>query len=477
MKLSRAAAWVPGLVLLWWIAMGSAEAPPAHAAPAPPRWEVPVKVKQLANGLSVVVSEDHSAPTFGITVAYRVGFRLEPRGRTGFAHLFEHMMFEGTPNSPKGTFERVIEGGGGVNNGSTRYDYTDYIASAPISALEPILWLEADRMKELDLSQENLDNQRDVVKEEIRVNVKNSPYGSVMWTDIGTLAFDKWENGHDGYGSFTDLDSAAVADVRAFHQTFYAPSNAVLALAGDLTPEEGFSLAEKYFGAIPPQPAPPRTDYSESLNSSERTLTQSDPFANVPALVVAWKVPDPKSPDFLPLAVLGELLGSGDASRFYLQLVKGKGTVLQISGGLGWPLADYLSCNGPTLLNFFALYKPNTDAASVLRDMQGAADQIGKEGVSREELERTKTKMLADFYSQMEMMIDRADVLAIQQLITGDVTTINQVPGRLAAVTPGDIQRVAAKYLTVANRSSIDRLPAEGGEPGQGAQGGTGGGQ
>ena len=172
----------------------------AAAAPAASGFKIPIAVKKLPNGLTIVVSEDHSAPTFGVSIAFGVGFRLEPKGRTGFAHLFEHMMFEGTPVAPKGTLTRVIEGGGGVLNGSTRNDYTNYIASAPVSALDAILWLEADRMKALDFSDKNLKNQQEVVKEEIRVNVKNRPYGLFFWTDLVGKAYDKWENNHDGYG-------------------------------------------------------------------------------------------------------------------------------------------------------------------------------------------------------------------------------------------------------------------------------------
>jgi zinc protease len=258
---------------------------PATAVAAPPAaaWKIPIEVKKLPNGLTVVVSEDHSAPTFGMSTAYRIGFRLEPKGRTGFAHLFEHMMFEGTPVSPKGTLTRVIEGGGGVLNGSTRYDYTNYIASAPTSALDAILWLEADRMKQLDFSEKNLKNQQEVVKEEIRVNVKNRPYGLFFWTDLAGKAFDKWENAHDGYGSFEDLDAANVQDVQAFYQTYYGPNNAVMGLVGDLTPAEVFAKVEKYFGALPSRPVPSPPDVSEGSNTAERKLVQTDPLARVPA--------------------------------------------------------------------------------------------------------------------------------------------------------------------------------------------------
>src|SRR5215469_5684227 len=198
-------------------------------------WKVPVAMKTLPNGLKLVVSEDHSAPTFGLCVSYGIGFRLEPEGRTGFAHLFEHMMFEGTPNAPKGTLDKVIEGGGGNNNGDTRYDFTEYIETAPISALDPILWIEADRMKMLDFSPANLENQRKVVEEEVRVNVLNRPYGLFFAIDLPGKAFDTFPNAHNFYGDFKDLDAARIEDVQRFYEQYYAPNNAVLAIAGDVS--------------------------------------------------------------------------------------------------------------------------------------------------------------------------------------------------------------------------------------------------
>src|SRR5579884_1450744 len=211
-------------------------------------WKVPVAEKTLSNGLRVVVSRDDSAPTFGLCVTYGIGFRLEPKGRTGFAHLFEHMMFEGTPDAPKGVFDRVIEGGGG-DNGDTRFDFTEYIETAPLSALDPVLWLEADRMKALNFSQANLDNQRKVVKEEVRVNILNQPYGGFFWLDLPQKAFDKYPNAHNFYGDFDDLDAASLQDVRNFFEQYYVPNNAVLSVVGDVTPEEVFEKAEKYFGS------------------------------------------------------------------------------------------------------------------------------------------------------------------------------------------------------------------------------------
>ena len=251
-------------------------------------WTLPIQARTLGNGLTVVVSEDHTSPTVGVSVVYKIGMRREPQGRTGFAHLFEHMMFQGTPTAPKGVFDQVIQGGGGVLNGSTRADYTNYIEAAPVSALEPILWLEADRMRTLDFSAENLKNQQDVVKEEIRVNVKNQPYGLFFWTDIARLAFSKWENAHDGYGSFADLESANLQDVAAFHRDYYGPNNAVIGIVGDIKAEQAFALVEKYFGALPARPVPKGTDPSEPLNTAEKRESQTDALAQVPAVALAW---------------------------------------------------------------------------------------------------------------------------------------------------------------------------------------------
>jgi predicted Zn-dependent peptidase len=436
---------------------GLLAASPALAADTD-QWTVPVAVKTLDNGLTVVVSEDHSSPTVGVSVVYHVGMRLEPRDRTGFAHLFEHLMFEGTPNAPEGTFDQVITGGGGRNNGSTRADFTNYIEIAPVSAIESILWLEADRMKTLDFNPVTLKNQQDVVKEEIRVNVKNQPYGGFMWIDIGQQAFSKWENNHDGYGSFEDLENASLEDVAAFHRDYYGPNNAVLGLAGDLTPEQGFALAEKYFGAIPARATPAVPDYAEGLNTSEKRVVQGDALAQVPAIAAAWKMPDRGSNDQAAMAVLGDVLAGGDASRFYQGLVKGRQLALNMDSLYG--LTDPWTYDGPTLFTVFALYKPDTDAGTVLAAMDEEIAKVAANGVDAGELARVKTRMLADWYNGLEFFMSRADQLAKLQTLWGDANVVNRIPGWIEAVTSDDLQRVARTYLTPANRTVIDRVPA-----------------
>lgn len=421
------------------------------------KWDLPVHVKKLDNGMVVVVSEDHSSPTVGVSVVYHVGMRLEPKNRTGFAHLFEHLMFQGTPNAPKGVFDKTITGGGGRNNGSTRPDFTNYIETAPVSSLEPILWLEADRMKTLDFNEKTLKNQQDVVKEEIRVNVKNQPYGGFMWIDISQHAFQKWENNHDGYGSFQDLEGASLDDVRAFHRDYYGPNNAVLAISGDVTPDQGFALAQKYFGGIAARPTPKSGDFTEPLNKAEKRVEQTDALAQVPAIAAAWKIPERGSRDQAPMAVLAELLAGGDASRLYQGLVKGREIALNVDSLFG--LVDPWTYDGPTLLTVFALYKPTSNADAVLTAIDEEVARIAKEGADEATLKRVKTRMLADWNNSLESFINRADTLAKLQTLWGDANVVNKIPGWIEGVTSEDLKRVAATYLVKNNRTVIDRKP------------------
>jgi predicted Zn-dependent peptidase len=425
------------------------------------QWPPSVQTKKLANGLMVVVSEDHTAPTFGLCIAYGIGFRLEPEGRTGFAHLFEHMMFEGTPDAPKGTFDRVLETGGGVNNGDTRYDWTEYIEGAPISALDPTLWLEADRMKTLDFSIANLDNQRKVVEEEVRVNVLNQPYGGFYFLDLPMNAFTKWPNNHNFYGDFKDLDAANIEDVKTFYMHYYAPNNAVLAIVGDVSPQEVFDKVEKYFGGIPSRQVPPKPDFNEPPQTKEKLVTQTDKLAKVPALAIGYHLPAPRTHEALVAAVTGEILHNGEASRLYQALIKEKKVATSVDGGDNWPLGNPYEYGGPALMISFIVYPANEKDQAVISAYDEVVKQLATNGPTPEELKRVQAKMRSDWYSQLENPISRASALAHVTLVYGDPNYIFQIPDELAKVTATEVQGYAAKYLTKDNRTIVVRVPSE----------------
>ena len=425
-------------------------------------WKAPTAMKKLPNGLTVVVSEDHSAPTFGLCISYGIGFRLEPEGRTGFAHLFEHMMFEGTPVSPKGVFDRVIEGGGGFNNGDTRYDFTEYIESGPISVLEPMLWLEADRMKTLDFSIKNLDNQRNVVEEEVRVNVLNQPYGSFYWLDLPQKAFDTYPNAHNFYGDFKDLDAANIADVKTFYQQYYVPNNAVLAIVGDVNTADVFAKVEKYFGSLPAGPAAKRPDFSEPAQKNERRSTETDKLSNVPAVAIGYRMPPRTSPDAIVGAVTGELLHNGDASILYQSLVKERKVAAAVSGGDNWPLGNPFEYNGPTLMTSFIVYPGKVSLDQLLSAYDATIAELAKKGPTKEQVDRIANKMRSDWYDNLEIPISRASALSHAVLFDGSFDGVYQVPDRVAKVTPEQVRAFAQKYLVPSNRTIINRVPAAG---------------
>src|SRR5215470_20436462 len=245
------------------LAIVAAAAPSAQAPRPAGNFTVPVVYKKLPNGLRVVISENHAAPVVVVEVMYRIGFRIEPRERTGFAQLFEHLMFQGSEHVGKFEHVAIVNQNGGVLNGSTRFDHTNYFEVMPSNALEVAMWLEADRMRSLKLTPENLKNQKDVVSEEVRVNVLNQPYGAFEWLGLPQKANTNWYNAHNFYGDLAELEAANLDDVKKFFDTYYAPNNAVLVVTGDTTPDEAMKLAEKHFGAIPQRQLPARPDIRE----------------------------------------------------------------------------------------------------------------------------------------------------------------------------------------------------------------------
>lgn len=423
-------------------------------------WKVPAVTKKLPNGLVVVVSEDHSAPTFGLCISYRIGFRLEPEGRTGFAHLFEHMMFEGTPVAPKGTFDRVIEGGGGSNNADTRYDFTEYLDTAPISELDQVLWLEADRLKSLDFAPEHLENQRKVVEEEVRVNVLNEPYGLFYAIDLPGKAYNKFPNAHNFYGDFKDLDAAKIGDVETFFNHYYAPNNAVMAVVGDVNPAEVFAKVEKYFGSIAPRQVPPKPDLIEDPQTSERRSTEQDTLARVPAVAIGYRMPPRHSHDAIVGALVGELLHNGQASLLYQALVKEKKVAVEVQGGVNFIFGNPFEYDGPTLLTSFLIYPPNLKGDDVLKAYDAAVEDLAAHGPSPATLARISAKMQSDWYSEMEAPLDRASLLSHATLLDGTPERVNEIPGELARVTPEEVRAFAAQYLVKTNRTIIVRVPA-----------------
>jgi zinc protease len=422
-------------------------------------WRPPTTLKKLPNGLTVVLSEDHSAPTFGLCISYGIGSRLEPQGRSGFAHLFEHMMFEGTPTAPKGVFDRVIESGGGFNNGQTTNDFTQYFESAPISALDAMLWLEADRMKTLDFSVKNLDNQRSVVEEEVRVNVLNQPYGLFFAFELPGKAFDKYPNAHNGYGDFKDLDAATIDDVHHFYDQYYSPNNAVLAIVGDFSSDQVFAQVQKYFADVPSKPAPPRPDISEGMLAKERRATETDSLAKVPALAIGYRAPSAETHDALVGSVVGELLNNGQAAFLYQALVKDKQVALSINGGLNFNNNTPYEYKGPTLLGSFIIYPTNKTQDQVLAAYDQVIADLAKKGPSPAQLERISNKMRSDWYAQLEIPVTRAQVLSHAALLNGSFERAYSIPAELAKITPEEVRAFTAKYLVSANRTVINRVP------------------
>lgn len=442
--------------ILFWVLCASA----AMAAQDAHEWKIPTAMRKLPNGLTIVVSEDHAAPTFGECMVYGIGVRIEPGDRDGFAHLFEHLMFEGTPQAPKGVFKDVILGGGGDFNGATRYDYTVYIASAPVDALDPILWLEADRMKALSFSQSALDNQRDVVKEEARSTMLNQPYGLFYAVELPQKAFDKHANNHNLIGGFSDLDSANLDDVKSFFNRYYAPNNAVLAIVGDVKPEEIFAKAEKYFGAIAKRPVPPKPDVSEPAQKEERSSSEEDALARLPALAIGYRLPPRSSRDAVVADVVADLLYDGKASRLHQALVEDKKVAVSVAGGANWPLGGPLDYNGPTLMNSFIVYPQQVSEADLLAAHDSILAELTTSGVPKTELERTITKTQARWYSELETPVNRATELAITTLFDGSPERVNRIPAEMQTVTSDDIKSFVARYLVKANRTVINRTPA-----------------
>jgi predicted Zn-dependent peptidase len=424
------------------------------------RMRIPIEKYVLGNGMRVILSPDNSVPVVTVYLIYGVGARAEERGRTGFAHLFEHMMFQGSENAPKGTHFQLVESNGGSLNGSTHPDYTDYFEVLPSNKLEVGLWLESDRMRALAINQASLDNQKEAVKQERRLSFDNQPYSTAIVDRWPELAFQNWQNSHSLIGSFEDLNAATVEDVARFFRTHYAPNNAVLVISGDISVPEAKRLVELYFADIPPQPQPKPPDMTEPARTGPLTETYRDRLARVPAVVIGYPGPARRTPAFHAMVILDLVLTGGDSSRFQQNLVKGRKSVIQFEANLGWPFAGPTDYKDPGVYAMMLMYNPAFEGGEIVAQVEEELGKVREGGVTPEELERARTYLRASRIRQLQSSHQRAHLLGKYELLDGKPEYINTELDDFLAVTPAEVQAAAREYLDARKRTVLDIVPA-----------------
>jgi predicted Zn-dependent peptidase len=445
-------------------ACASGSSGPPASAPAPAsaaRFAIPVDYDTLANGLKVVLSRDTTAPIAAVAVYYNIGFRIEPRDRTGFAHLFEHMMFQGSNNLGKMEFIKLVQANGGVLNGSTRFDFTNYFEVVPSHTLETMLWAEADRMRGLAITQENLTNQQGVVKNEVRVNVLNQPYGGFPWLDMPQIANTNWYNAHNFYGDLEDLDAATLADVQSFFKQYYAPNNAVLVVVGDYDPARTKAWIQQYFANIPRVQLAAKPDITEPRQTAEKRKSKEDRLAQRPALGFAYHMPPRNSPEYWAMGLIDQILLQGRDSRLWQELVQRRGFTGGVNGGINFGLGNMLNYDGPMLITASLIHDADKPADSILAAVDAVIEDLRVRPVDAATLERARTKARSSLYSYLEALggFGRADLLAVFALFDSDPARINRIEGELDKVTPELVLRTAQEYLRPTNRTILTIEP------------------
>ncbi len=433
---------------------------PAAPSPAPAALQIPVEYYKLGNGLRVVLSEDHAVPVATVAVYYNIGFRIEPRERTGFAHLFEHMMFQGSQNLGKMEFIRLVEANGGVLNGSTRFDYTNYFEAVPAHTLETMLWAEADRMRGLNITQDNLDNQIGVVTNEVKVNVLNRPYGGFPWLDMPQHANQNWYNAHNFYGELEDIEAAKLDEVHAFFDTYYGPNNAVLVVAGDFDRDQARTWIERYFGSIAAHPLPALPDISEPKQTAERRASRPDTYAPRPALAFAYHVPERWTPEWFAFGVIDQLLLQGEDSALTRRLVKERGYTDDVSGGINL-IGNMFNYKGPNLWTAGLIHDPQHGADEILVEIDATIRRLQEQPVTSAEFERALTKLRSGLYNiaGTATRFGLVDLLASFALFDDDPARINRIETAFRKVTPELIQKTAREYLVATNRTVLTIEP------------------
>ena len=406
----------------------------------------------LENGLRVVLNKDEAVPVVSVAVYYNVGSRNERPGRTGFAHLFEHMMFQGSENVPKAGHFQYIMKAGGTMNGTTSSERTNYFETLPANQLPLALWLESDRMRSLAVTQENLDNQREAVKEEKRLRYDNQPYGQIFDL-IAEMIYKNFANSHSMIGSMEHLDAASVEDVREFFRVYYAPNNAVITISGSFDTQTVKELIEKYFGDISKQPLPAELDVSEPTEVAETYREWEDKLAPFPAFLIGWKVPARRTPEYNALYLAGKMLYDGDSSRLYQKLVKGDESVIQLFG-----FTD--ERRGPSSIFVGAIPKPDKDLSKIRDVIMHEVADIAKNGPDPNEMQKVNNQLVNDAVRTRQSSMSRAQQIAEFALYDGDPSLINSELEELLAVTPDQIREAVNKYLNTENRALLDIVPA-----------------
>lgn len=417
----------------------------------------------LSNGLRVVLAPDRRAPVVGVGLHYDVGFRSEPQGRTGFAHLFEHLMFQGSESLEKLALFRHVQGSGGTFNGSTHPDYTDYHEVLPSAALERALFLEADRMRAPNITAENLRNQVDVVKEEIRLNVLNRPYGGFPWIHLPPVLYSTFPNAHNGYGDFTELEQATVDDCAAFFDAYYAPANAVLTVVGDFEVEAAGELVERHFGDVPARKKPERPSFAEPAPTKELRGNVDDPHAPVPAVAVGYRLPDPDTDlrGYLAHAVLAGVLAEGDSARLQQRMVHAESLVTDISASCGL-MGSPLDGRDPDTFTITALHPPRVSTERILGMLDEELESLASAGPDSRELARVTMRWIAALHTERDKVLSRMLDYGSSELLRGRAELVTELPQLISEVCVEDVS-AAAKALRPDARAVLTVTPTESG--------------
>jgi zinc protease len=417
----------------------------------------------LPNGLQVILLEDHEVPIINLQVWYHVGGKDEKPGRTGFAHLFEHLMFKGSAHVPAEEHSRIIEAVGGFDNAETGDDTTNFFETFPSNYLERVLWLEADRMGSLNVSEENFRSEREVVKEERRVRIENQPYGYLQ-EDLRAAAFTVHGYHHTPIGSMEDLDKATIQDVRDFFNTFYKPNNATLVIVGDFDSAQALVWSNKYFDGIPAAAKPiPRLNNPEPPQTAERVARKSYSNTPLPAVVIGYKIPARYSPDAYPLDLASNILAGGESSRLYQTLVYKEQIAVQ-AAGFGAFSED------PNLFWAYAIMNQGHTAEAGEKSLVGVLDGLKTAPLEARELEKAKNQEIAGYVLGRDTDEEKAVALASAAVIGKDAGLANTELDHYLAASAADVQRVAKDYFQSARATVLIVTPAAPGAPGAPAQ-------